>query len=97
MKGRKALTRYEIAVKVLDLIELLGGGRKGILVLAEKCRVHEATIYRWSSYRYPRYPTKSNKASLLRLWYYYIQTHKGARNHAAQATTGQLNYEGGHG
>lgn len=54
--------------------------------------VPESRIYKWSSYTYFEYPLVRNRKRLLRLWYYYMRNHKGRGNHAAQATTRELNY-----
>lgn len=76
---RPQLTKREYVVKVLDLIEAFGGGRPAINKLAEKWDVHEATVYRWSSYTYATEPIPPNKNKLLRLWYYHCCDHKGDR------------------
>ena len=76
---RPSLTKREYVVKVLDLIEAFGGGRKAINILAEKWGVHEATVYRWSAYAYATEPLPPNRKQLLRLWYYHCRNHKGDR------------------
>ena len=76
---RPKLTKREYVVKVLDLIEAFGDGRKAINLLADKWGVHEATVYRWSSYYYATEPLPPNKNKLLRLWYYHCRAHKGDR------------------
>ena len=77
--ARSALTKREYVVKVLDLIEAFGGGRPAINKLADMWDVHEATVYRWSSYTYATEPIPPNKDKLLRLWYYHCCAHKGDR------------------
>lgn len=78
--GCKTLTKREITIKTLELINVFGGGTPGIKAIADKCDVTEREVYNWSQYmREDAYPEPDNRKKLLRLYNYHCRNHKGDR------------------